>query len=916
MPHKAPSVTLLKVLIFFLFATLIFSSRLYAKTQDTPTLPLTTSVFKLSDDGTIFDGGIVVPVKLDSTPSQLPYIPSKISLEALNHTNLSTNSFSVASANATFTINFLTSGTDATGQACSSNFPANARAVFTAAANIWGSIIQSSVPVTIDACWASFGGNTLGYAGARRSHRDFSNAPVANTWYPAALANSLAGFDLSPSTPDIVATFNSNFNWYYGTDGNTPRTQMDFLSVVLHEMGHGLGFSGSGNYSTTTGQGTWGSSGRQYIYDNFVKDSSGNKVTTYSSPSTSLGNFLTSNNVLFTGANAVAANSGNNIKLYAPSTWESGSSYSHLDYNTFNNTSNQLMVPSISPGEAVHDPGVVTKGLFKDVGWNLNGSSTATLGKASLLSPSGTITDTTPTYTWNAVSGSTWYYLYVNQGSSNKIKKWYTAAQAGCSSGSGTCSITPTTSLASGNHTWWIRTYNSSGNGPWSNGKAFTISSTTGGVPGKASLLSPSGTITDTTPTYTWNAVSGSTWYYLYVNQGSSNKIKKWYTASAAGCSSGSGTCSITPSTSLASGNHTWWIRTYNSSGNGPWSNGKAFTISSTTGGVPGKASLLSPSGTITDTTPTYTWNAVSGSTWYYLYVNQGSSNKIKKWYTASAAGCSSGSGTCSITPSTSLASGNHTWWIRTYNSSGNGPWSNGKIFNVSGSTTSGFNSQFNGDATDWYLVVASSPWTINSSNVSAQGTAGKVSSIFYQPNQYTNFEYSARIWRGSSSDNNESHATRLIIRGNPNNLDSTDGWDGYNFQITRSGFFSIWKHDNNGSTSPLQDWTSSTAIHQGSAWNTLTVWANASSLWFGINGVWVKNVTDSRFTNGNVGIGFYSGNGSDKLWVDWATLTPLGGSSQVAHSVSNRKISDKQLQLNDIANQNPIGDINGISAN
>ncbi len=708
MPHKAPSVTLLKVLIFFLFATLIFSSRLYAKTQDTPTLPLTTSVFKLSDDGTIFDGGIVVPVKLDSTPSQLPYIPSKISLEALNHTNLSTNSFSVASANATFTINFLTSGTDATGQACSSNFPANARAVFTAAANIWGSIIQSSVPVTIDACWASFSGNVLGYAGARQTARDFNNAPVANTWYPIALANSLAGSDLSPSIPDIFATFNSNFNWYYGTDGNTPSSQMDFLSVVLHEMGHGLGFSGSANYSTTTGQGTWGSSGRQYIYDNFVKDSSGNKVTTYSSPSTSLGNFLTSNNVLFTGANAVAANGGNNIKLYAPSTWESGSSYSHLDYNTFNNTSNQLMVPYISPGEALHDPGVVTKGLFKDIGWNLNGSSTGTLGKANLLSPSGTITDTTPTYTWNAVSGSTWYYLYVNQGSSNKIKKWYTA----------------------------------------------------------------------------------------------------------------------------------------------------------------------------------------------------------------SAAGCSSGSGTCSITPSTSLASGNHTWWIRTYNSSGNGPWSNGKIFNVSGSTTSGFNSQFNGDATDWYLVVASSPWTINSSNVSAQGTAGKVSSIFYQPNQYTNFEYSARIWRGSSSDNNESHATRLIIRGNPNNLDSTDGWDGYNFQITRSGFFSIWKHDNNGSTSPLQDWTSSTAIHQGSAWNTLTVWANASSLWFGINGVWVKNVTDSRFTNGNVGIGFYSGNGSDKLWVDWATLTPLGGSSQVAHSVSNRKISDKQLQLNDIANQNPIGDINGISAN
>ena len=73
---------------------------------------------------------------------------------------------------------------------------------------------------------------------------------------------------------------------------------------------------------------------------------------------------------------------------------------------------------------------------------------------------------------------------------------------------------------------------------------------------------------------------------------------------------------------------------------------------------VPGAATLVSPSGTITTTTPTYTWNAVSNSTWYQLWVNDSTGNKIKDWYTASETGCGSGTGTCSVTPSKALANG------------------------------------------------------------------------------------------------------------------------------------------------------------------------------------------------------------------------------------------------------------------
>ena len=54
-------------------------------------------------------------------------------------------------------------------------------------------------------------------------------------------------------------TYNLNFSWYYGTDGNPPPAQHDLMTVVLHEIGHGLNFAGTAEYSE--GQGSVGISG-------------------------------------------------------------------------------------------------------------------------------------------------------------------------------------------------------------------------------------------------------------------------------------------------------------------------------------------------------------------------------------------------------------------------------------------------------------------------------------------------------------------------------------------------------------------------------------------------------------------------------------------------------------------------------
>jgi hypothetical protein len=293
---------------------------------------------------------------------------------------------------------------------------------------------------------------------------------------------------------------------------------------------------------------------------------------------------------------------------------------------------------------------------------------------ATLVPLSGSIPDTTPTYTWNAVPGATWYQLYVNDSIGNRIQQWYPAADLGCPDGTGICSVTPTLDVA-GSCQWWVQTYNSAGLGPWSAPGSFEAPKLSAPIAASPSPVTPN----TTTPTYTWNAVPGATWYQLYVNDSTGNKIQQWYPAAHLGCPDGKGTCSVTPSVEMILGPCQWWIQTYNRVGLGPWSSGKSFTFPP----PPSAATQIWPSGTITDTTPAYMWNAVPGATWYQLYVNDSRGNKIQKWFRASEVGCGAGTGICSVKPTTALAAGAGQWWVQTFSSGGFGSWSSPLSFTV-----------------------------------------------------------------------------------------------------------------------------------------------------------------------------------------------------------------------------------------
>jgi hypothetical protein len=125
---------------------------------------------------------------------------------------------------------------------------------FQHAADIWGSLLDSDVEIrvraTFDPLDCSADSAALGQARPSAIVSHSPNAPVDGVWYAVALASKFAGADVTPGSDDITTQFNSRLGeagclegsgWYYGLD-NAHGDSSDLVAVLLHELGHGLGF--------------------------------------------------------------------------------------------------------------------------------------------------------------------------------------------------------------------------------------------------------------------------------------------------------------------------------------------------------------------------------------------------------------------------------------------------------------------------------------------------------------------------------------------------------------------------------------------------------------------------------------------------------------------------------------------------
>lgn len=280
--------------------------------------------------------------------------------------------------------------------------------LFNFAAGIWGAYLDSSVTININSqfnpltCSAS--GAVLGSAGAAFINRDFTGAPVAGTWYSGALANKLNGVDQNGTgSPEINATFNSSFDtgcytpvpgsrFYYGFTDAAPSNMINLLVVLLHEMGHGLGFQTFTNGSTGAYNGGFPS-----VYDRFAFDKSVNLHWNEMTQAQRATSALNTNNLSWDGSNVRIASSfltagreaaNGNVQLFAPNPFQSGSSVSHFSDAC---SPNLLMEPAVNFGVfGIPLDLDLTRQQMRDIGWYRDSNNDLVADTITNVLPSGT----------------------------------------------------------------------------------------------------------------------------------------------------------------------------------------------------------------------------------------------------------------------------------------------------------------------------------------------------------------------------------------------------------------------------------------------------------------------------------------------------------------------------------------------
>lgn len=278
---------------------------------------------------------------------------------------------------------------------------------FRFAGDLLGEKIVSNVDILVNASFdpldCSPNSATLGQAGTE-AIIDFEDAPPsgarANTLYPIALGNALAGRDLDVGEADIVAQFNSsidgnllclaNTDWYYGVDNNPPGGDIDFLSTVAHELIHGLGFASFANAATGQFPG-----GTPDIYSVFIRDLTQNATWGEMTAPQRAASANNDGNVVFEGASTISngvstLTSGVNqgrVQLYAPTVVQPGSSISHWDTRL---TPNALMEP-FDTGDTDFENGIgLSTCVLQDIGWTLtSGTNCPSDGSDASPPPTG-----------------------------------------------------------------------------------------------------------------------------------------------------------------------------------------------------------------------------------------------------------------------------------------------------------------------------------------------------------------------------------------------------------------------------------------------------------------------------------------------------------------------------------------------
>ncbi len=244
----------------------------------------------------------------------------------------------------------------------------------------WDSTIanQPGRQVVMHLFWENMGGSTLG-GSYSPSNGDGTNAWTygEHVWRDGVnYQGPWDGWDTQISY-DVDA---ASYGWNFGA-GAPGVNEIDFRSVVTHEIGHSIGFYDTYYPLPYDDWGnTWGTDADPYAWagyegltawDQNLVDDGGNRpeIDSKGTP----GNFgQTDDPVYWDGAEAVTYY-GDQVPIYAPKPFQSGSSLAHLDGSLVEGAGfpAPLMGPFITLGEMNRAPTDLEWAMMRDMGWQV-----------------------------------------------------------------------------------------------------------------------------------------------------------------------------------------------------------------------------------------------------------------------------------------------------------------------------------------------------------------------------------------------------------------------------------------------------------------------------------------------------------------------------------------------------------------
>ena len=258
------------------------------------------------------------------------------------------------------------------------HFDDTSKASLASAASMVSGFFNHTATISIAITDSNANNNTLASASS-----SYANAFAAGEFTDRGVvgAKILSNGASDPNGGAADGSINVNFFHNWDFDDSIAADAYDFKQTMIHELLHAVGFgsaieqNGNDAFGTTPGNAAFWEPFDAFVGDKDGAIIDGNGIldaTKWNAASVGgTGSVPASNGLYFHGTNAKNANSGNPVPVYSPTTWQSGSSGSHLDGDYYSGANTMLMNASTGTGPGKRTLSQVETGVFRDIGFTV-----------------------------------------------------------------------------------------------------------------------------------------------------------------------------------------------------------------------------------------------------------------------------------------------------------------------------------------------------------------------------------------------------------------------------------------------------------------------------------------------------------------------------------------------------------------